>query len=377
MRRLPDAIEAGLLALALVLPFSLGATNIILGVLSPLALAGLVVGPLKWRRSWNLIFISIVVYACVGFATAALGTDPGRSYHDAIKDWHKLWVIVVLLPSFSAKRETRVPWALAIAFSAAAIVGIWQSATERVGWMWMRAHGWFHPVTYGEMMALALLGGLCLLAHKEARRPWLAFYLALCGAALILSQTRGAALGLAAGFAAVCWLKERLRRWMVPGAGALAVAALVWEVMPNGGRSFSALLHASQQGRFQMWGAAWRMFRDRPWTGVGPGNYNELFPNYFHGAIEKQAVWGSAHNLFLHQLAERGLLGAAALVFVLGVLTLGAWRRAQKSSDARDLWAWGAMIAFLFMNITEVAFQNELMTTLLLFIWCWSQGRPA
>jgi O-antigen ligase len=254
-------------------------------------------------------------------------------------------------------------------------MGIWQSATHRLPGQWLRAHGFFHPVTFGEVLALTALGALCYLGSAEATKNGkraAAGFLAATGAGLLFNQTRAAMLGLAVGFASVCWLKPRLRRWIVPVAAALGALGLLWEFMPTGGRSFSDLLHASQQGRLEMWSAAWRMFLDHPLTGVGPGNYNELFARYAGRVVENQATWGSAHDLYLHQLAERGLVGGAALLSLLGVMTREAWRRAKASAAARDLWAWGAMIAFLFMNLTEVAFQNELVTTLLLFIWCWS-----
>ena len=73
-------------------------------------------------------------------------------------------------------------------------------------------------------------------------------------------------------------------------------------------------------------------------------------------------------------MAERGLLGFAALAIVLAVLTVLAWRRARKNPNAFNLWAAGSMVCFLVMNLTEVAFQNEQVTTLVLFIWAWSSA---
>ena len=86
-------------------------------------------------------------------------------------------------------------------------------------------------------------------------------------------------------------------------------------------------------------------------------------------------MWGSAHNLYLHQLAERGVPGLAALAWVLGALTLRAWRRVQENPNAWNLWAWTALIAFLTLNFTEISFQNEQTATLILFIWAAAEAR--
>ena len=127
----------------------------------------------------------------------------------------------------------------------------------------------------------------------------------------------------------------------------------------------------SQNARYVLWSVAWRIFRDHPLTGAGPANYSTLFTTYFQGALDNERVWGSAHSLYLHQLAERGLIGAAGLAAALGTLAAGAWRAARRDGGARSLWAVSALAAYLVMNLTEVAFQNELLTTLMLFIWAW------
>ena len=124
-----------------------------------------------------------------------------------------------------------------------------------------------------------------------------------------------------------------------------------------------------QLARVNLWEVAWRMFRDHPWTGVGPGNYKQLFGQYFDGVIDGERIWSSAHNLYLHQLAERGLVGFAALAALLTSLLTRAWLRAKKEATPWNLWALGSMVAFIVMNLTEVVFQNELVMTFLLLIW--------
>ena len=144
------------------------------------------------------------------------------------------------------------------------------------------------------------------------------------------------------------------------------------------GRVYEQGFSATENQQFNrviFWKVAWGMFLDHPWLGVGPGHYQTAYSDYFQGKLAGQWVWGSAHNLYLHQLAERGLLGLSALLAALSALTWRAWRRARLLPDGLNLWALAACAAFLVMNLTEVAFQNEQVTTLFLFIWTWAEAR--
>lgn len=323
-------------------------------------------------------------YLAAGLLAAAFAIDHSKSTTLLGKDVHKLFVFslfMLALPRLSLKRLTP---ALAISFLALALYGIAQSLTQRQedSTYWVRAHAFVHPVTFGAQICLGLLGVLSWLVSQTnaSRRRWGALFLSTLIAALVLNQTRGAFLGVSAGFAALYLVEKKIRPWARYAlAGALAVI-LLWELLPTGRsllRALGDLRLLNSQGelnaslaRYALWSAAWGMFRDHPWTGVGPGNYASVFSHYFHGgAIDGEILWGSAHNLYLHHLAERGLVGLTALLALLVALTKRAYLRVKERRDAWNLWALASMAAFWVINITEVAFQNEQVATLLLFIW--------
>jgi hypothetical protein len=447
-----DVLGAFLMLLGFTMPLSIAASNLALaGLTAGLFWAGWQ-RRLSWRSDWNPPLLALLAYAAVGFLTSLTGIQPARSLHEAAKDLHKIWTLAVLLLAFSAAPKTKVSarlaagllsanfvaislWALtrgwlfwqngwgtgllellalmacaaavcmwvarqdtpnllapaplAAGFAIAASVGVWQTATQHFGAVWMRAHSFMHPVSFGEMLAGFFLGALCFwgrietaMASTTAKR-WVAALLALTGTALVLNQTRAALLGLVVGFAAACRFDRQFRRWALPAAGLTLATLIAWELMPTGGRSFHLLLHAARGpggsldpslARVELWIVALRIFKDHPFFGVGPGNYNTAFPLYFQGSLDSQSSWGSSHNLYLQQLAERGLVGLTALVAALAALTGRAYTRARRNPSAWNLWAWGAWAAFLVMNLTEVAFQNELVTTFFLFIWAWSEA---
>jgi O-antigen ligase len=82
--------------------------------------------------------------------------------------------------------------------------------------------------------------------------------------------------------------------------------------------------------RMAHWQAAWDMFLDHPWLGIGPGNYSTAYEQYFlPGWLEPL---GHAHNYYLNLAAELGLLGLSAYLFVLA-LAIRAAIRGLRATD--------------------------------------------
>lgn len=374
-----SAIALTLAATAILLPLSLGASNLALGALS-IALLWRMRGAERktiiatWRA--EPAWAALIFYAAAGSLASALGYGMGASAHDCIKDLHRLWSLSLFVAALALEPEAPLWPALASGFSLAAALGIAQSVflPSDGSSTWTRAHAYVHPVTYGEQMAFAALGGLCWLGRPTAPDArawrWAALTTVLCAAALALSQTRGALISLCLGAAAIAVLEPRLRRWAATAIVLGALSTVAGQIFRYGRGSFgSALIPHDQQTRLSLWRGAWRMFRDHPWTGVGPGHFRTQFGRYFSAPLEDQSSWGTAHNLYLHQLAERGLIGIVALTALTGILLWRSWRAGRAKPDAASLWAVAAGAAFLIMNITETAFQNEQLSTLFLLIW--------
>jgi O-antigen ligase len=73
--------------------------------------------------------------------------------------------------------------------------------------------------------------------------------------------------------------------------------------------------------RFDLWGAAIRIWRENPWWGVGPAHFDRRFRNFRPEAIQLQP--DRAHNDILNTLADWGIVGATLVVFTLLLLGLG------------------------------------------------------
>ncbi len=93
---------------------------------------------------------------------------------------------------------------------------------------------------------------------------------------------------------------------------------------------FSVSASSAVWKRLLLWNNAFTAFMDHPLVGVGPGNYKILHTIYseVHMEFIHFFVRGlNAHNLFLHYLAETGLLGTIPMV----LLMINQFRLSRKS----------------------------------------------
>ena len=372
-------VQAFLIALAYVFPVSIALMNVAMGILT-----GTVLFEALHRRrcdalrGWQVPAVSLLVFLVVTLGAATGGLDAERGYKVFTRDFHKLWAFFLFLIALAQEPSPALWRPYGLSVMAMCALGAAQAALGRLpGGAWMRAHGSVHPVTFGGMLALSFVAAVPLAVRREAEGPsrtQVSVFLAVVGAGLALNQTRIALLAVGAGLAVLAAFEPRIRRhWK----GALAAAVLLvaaWEYGPfkrplvRPLLAYAAVFVTGREAvmdpnslsvRLPLWRAAWDMFRDHPWLGVGPGSFPVAFPRYFQGTIEQQAVWGSAHNQLLQQLATRGLLGAVALAGVLGAF---AWR-VRRSPEALALLA-----TFLVLNATETAWDTEQLMTLWLFL---------
>lgn len=322
------------------------------------------------------------------------GLDPAGSLRLWPKDLHKLWAYLALWAAVAAADGAAPGAALGAGFGLHALVGVGQGVVEWVrGWLsvhaagadrkmmfTVRAHGFVHPVTYGEILGLGLIAASAFLTRgpKERRRP-AALLAAVLGAALLLNETRAALGALAVAWIAAAAADARWRRRARAGLLAGVAVIALWEVMPTGGRNLRTMLDFSprtsqHRSRFVLWGVAARAGAEHPAFGVGSGQYHRAFEAMHPEPLDGQGSWSNAHNLFLHQFAERGAPGLLLLLIAFWIFGRGAWRASKRGDGAWALAAWAAVPAFIVMNLTETAFQTEQVATLFLFLWILGAG---
>ncbi len=247
---------------------------------------------------------------------------------------------------------------------------------------YMRAHGTFRqPNPYGGYLGLLLpLGYTTVIVRwrelpgawraRNWRRvmmwPMGAVATLVMGVAMLMSMSRGALVGVVMGATLVgAALGRKARQFAL---AALLIAALLGpqllSLLPQDyvGRITDSLGYVGMRDlsiieitdenfaaveRAAHWVAAWRMFEQRPWLGVGTGQYAVVYPDV---ALPR---WpdplGHAHNYYLNILAEGGLVGLSAYLIFLLTAFWSAWRQALPGSDTapRPMWQRGLGLAAL------------------------------
>jgi len=168
-----------------------------------------------------------------------------------------------------------------------------------------------------------------------ALRTWCKWCVALAGAALLLTQSRGGLLAFVAMLMVSAYMlapdrKTRMRRLalvLVVCVLAAAVAGLFFQRLGE-------IDDYTAVSRLAIWGGAFTVFARAPVVGAGFGNLRPLMG----GLLGLPEGWmGDAHNLYLELLAESGLAGFIAFAFLI-VCGLRAARRCMRQS--RDEFAW-------------------------------------
>jgi O-antigen ligase len=150
----------------------------------------------------------------------------------------------------------------------------------------------------------------------------------VAGAALLLTQSRGAFVALCAAFVVFVWSLRRMA-CMTSGVSfkvtaVLSIGLLLAIVELAGeetlGRFSDTDLHAVQ--RLAYYRTTWEAIQDRPLLGTGYGTYPDAFRAYNHPGTGTRFL-DKAHNTYLQLIMELGWPAAAALYAALGLLVFG------------------------------------------------------
>ncbi len=211
----------------------------------------------------------------------------------------------------------------------------------------------FHPFlgdlnAAGSLQALFIVPAVWIAA---GRREWWAWpAVALGGVSLWFTGSRAALLAACAGTAIAWALARRVpRRWWI-GAAVLAVGALafaVWSLRPG-----RATVSEALSIRWHLAAASLRVAATDPILGVGAGRLHAASAAYISPDLTKwyrPAAGGeNAHNNFLQVLAESGILGCAAFIWLLAAATGPPSRwRAAGAGDGLEPGVVGGFVAFL------------------------------
>ena len=217
----------------------------------------------------------------------------------------------------------------------------------RVNLDFLNARGFTPNIVAGAVAPVVPLAFALALARAGGARV-----LAMCVACVMLlvvfvTQSRGAWLGLACGFAVLgAWRFARVR-WMLLLLVPVSIVSLAW----LGPQTLTEILLAGDAGgssvsRAELWNRALLMLRDFPFTGIGLGTFEtnvQIFYPLFQNLPGVPVP--HAHNMYLQMGVDFGVGGVVAFVgLVITVLLSGLDVLRAPARETRN-WVGAGLVA--------------------------------
>ena len=387
---LPLAVPFGSLLEVPFGPVRIGAAEALVLIALGAWLAQMAAGR-KAQVARAVLTVPFVAFGAVALLSLHNAISLSGSLKELLK-WAELAGIYLMVVSVCGRDRIKpIVGLILLAGALQALVGVAQSALglgpegflfPLGGRQVMRAYGTFgQPNPFGGYMALAFCLAYGMLTGEGVGPGMRSLALGgavFAGLGLLLSLSRGAWLGTVFAFMVMValWNWRRVALLLLLALVAAAGMALA------GGQALTIFSFALERStgflsyftfgdvrgvvptpetwalieRLAHWQAAWEMFADHPWLGVGIGNYAAAYPSYALPLWEDPL--GHAHNYYLNILAETGSVGLVSyLALVVGTFWLAwrSWTVAKGFRRAVAVGALGLLVAFsvhsLFDNL--------------------------
>lgn len=264
-------------------------------------------------------FWPLVGYAALTLLSAGFSRNPAESVEDC-----KQLVLFLLVPIvYDFARGARARTLLTVvltAGAASAIIGIVQYSILNFDNLGRRPEGTLsHWMTYSGTLMLVICAAVARLLYDRRDRGWAAVVIPALFVSLLVTFTRTAMVGLAAGVGVLFLLRDVRLIAILPIVAAAAIAF----APPNLTQriySIGDLNDPTNRDRVAMLRAGIEIVKDHPLTGVGPDMIKHVYPQY------RSATAVMANNIHLHNVpmqiaAERGLPALALWIwFVVSAL---------------------------------------------------------
>ena len=320
-----------LFLLALVIPVSVSAANVAIGLVYATAL-----GLFLWQRDFsvlppNPVLLAVLLYLLAPALATAFSAPYTSNWNKVVEEsWLKLLVLAV--PILLAGHRRSIVSILRVTLVISTLVSfyaIWQhfvgidlvrNRSLMTEWGHFESVGFFgHKLSYGGQLMLVLLVGIAM-AFKEGISRWQTIIipaLGLMGLALLWSYARSAQIGLWVGLLVLLMAWSGWRRRV--GIGLMVMPLLAILALPVVRTHFLQLFSLEKNiTRINLWESSWLGIKSRPILGFGPGNFEEMMTRFevdgFYNARSH------AHHDYLMHGVNSGVLGVlAALALLLTV----------------------------------------------------------
>lgn len=339
-------VEAALLLLVASTPLdsavSLGSSTLTLTkAAGVVAFVSLVFHLVAGRRKLYLDRSHAVVGTILAIALVStlLARDSGLAVETTLR-YASFVALYVMVTQFVGEHGVHraVAWTLSLAAAAAGAFALTRYLTDESSVATL-------PNTnandFAFVLATTLPLAFWLLGSRVLLRPLVLAVIGVVAAGVLLSFSRGAVVGLAAGLAWELLTRRRSLPTLVAGAVVATLAVLL--VIRADPARFESGLELKQQvaqynveSRLDAWRGAATLVSEHPVLGVGPGNFRVHFyeatgnPPGTHNLTV-------VHNAYLDVAAELGIVAAALFLLYLGMVFLRSNDAARNGLGAPGL----------------------------------------
>jgi O-antigen ligase len=361
--------------LAVFIPFSISGANIsiMLGFVASLIALSDPNARARYRAiGRDPLFLASVLLVLSALPAVFMSEDLSR----ALRDWKSYWLLLIyFLVAYnlvSGAFRRALFWILfgSMTISSLIVLVQYRGGIDlgffRIGSQHARPSSTLFTMTFaGIAYQLAVVNLSVMLKENRVGKRLVVLGVGLLVQllSLLLNRTRGAWLALIGGLAVVTVLIRR--RGVLLAGVAVAVAAVAFaagnrEIRGRALTMFDALSRRGDQNiatRLVLWDISWEVFKEHPLLGVGMGDYTIEAERHLRERRVTTTV--DSHNIYLHLLATRGLVGFLPFVFFWVVLFRVLFQ-ARRSLVGRDAFGFhfvtgviAAAVAVLIGALTE------------------------
>jgi O-antigen ligase len=269
------------------------------------------------------LILPIAAFYLASVLASVTAVDPYHSFKDLRNVFMPAFFFLLVNHIGGEERATALSHVLIVATTLMAMYGLMQSMTKGPAF---RVHGTMsiYMTFAGILMLIALVVLAQLLFTPRNRLSYgLVVSLVLLTAALVMTHTRGAWIGLMAGVALILGFFQKRFLLALP-----VVAAVIFLAAPEAVRerirSIVDPQDVTARERLYMWGSGLQLIRDHPWTGVGMEGVERVYPAYKHpNAVREQR--DHLHSNPIQVAAERGIIGLVCWLWIWAAFYRHAW----------------------------------------------------
>lgn len=236
----------------------------------------------------------------------------------------------------------------------------------------LNPRGFTPNIVAGAIAPIIPLALAWAFVQTSLRRVLVLALAVMVGGAVILTQSRGALMGIVVAVGVLLvWRFSRLV-WLLPVIAVAGVAAIALVGPANLLETvLSSDSTGTAAGRLELWDRALWIMSDFPFTGIGLGTFEKVVPVLYPLFInDPNAPLPHAHNLYLQMGVDYGIGGVVAFIGLVATAFATALSNVRHAMDRAGGWiAIGLFAAYLVYLLHGLLDAVAISTKVSVVVW--------